>query len=341
MKNAASLFAVALLASTSFADPRNPRPDWVDGASIEYPRAKYLVGVGSADDRQTAEDRARGEISKIFSTTVQVDTNITESETNVSKNGKNDNAFQQSVSQNVQTASRKALEDVQLVENWQDQATRQYYALAVLDRAKAIRAVNDKIGEFDKQAGQWKETMDKASDKLPRVKAALKLLSVLKARAELNSELRVLDESGKTVASPYDEAAIRPVASKAISELDVVLAMSGDQSKQVETGIIKGLSSFGLQAKKGSAEAEADITVEGSVDTKQMEGDGSKWRWARSTVTLSLKDGKTSKLITQLDLSDRQASADYSEAVRRTHVALAKKVAAQVNDAITSYFENQ
>ena len=42
-------------------------PDWVEGSSSSYPSAAYIIGTGSADDMDTAKDRARGEISKVFS----------------------------------------------------------------------------------------------------------------------------------------------------------------------------------------------------------------------------------------------------------------------------------
>ncbi|MBI3551051.1 MAG: LPP20 family lipoprotein [Elusimicrobia bacterium] len=333
------LCLLAALTAAAHADPRNPKPDWIDGKSVQYPHESYLLGVGEGDGRQSAEDRARGEIAKIFSSQVNVNTNLTETESNASSGGKaQKNDFQQSISNSVQTISQKALEGVEIVEKWQDQATRQFYALAVLDRQKAILAVKDKLAEFDKEAVQWKSQLDAASEKLPRVKAALKLLAVLKAREDVNAELRVLDPGGKSSPSPVDAAAVRPQAAKALSELDVVVAMSGDAATQVKTGIVKGLNGFGMQAKSGG---EGDILVHGEVATQQMEGDGSKWRWARSTVTVSLKDGKTDKVISAFDVSDRQASADYKEAVRRVHVSLAKKVAGQLNEAITAYFENQ
>src|SRR5690242_444038 len=75
------------------------KPEWVDGQSSEYPRDMYLSGVGLGDDRQSAEDRARGEISKVLSTVVSVDTNLTETEGNENKNGAATNDFRQNISQ--------------------------------------------------------------------------------------------------------------------------------------------------------------------------------------------------------------------------------------------------
>jgi hypothetical protein len=330
-----ALLSALLASGPAWADPRNPRPDWVDGASMEYPREQYVVGVGIADDRATAEERARGEIAKVFSANVTVDSTVNSEESTAK--GKTD--FSQSVAQSVKTTSKKVLEGVQVVENWQDGATKVHYALAVLDRAKARAALSDKVAELDGQAQQWKQQLDGASGKVDRAKSAMRVLRVLKARAEVNSELRVVDPSGQGVKSPLDEGAIKTEAAKAVAALDVAVDMNGEGSPEVETGIVSGLSSFGIQATKGS-KAGADLGVEGSVDTKPMKGDGSKWQWARSTVTVTLKDAKTGKIVTRFDASDREASADYSEAARRCHVELAKRVSEKLSAAITSYFEN-
>lgn len=333
--------ALAALLVACAAHAAKGKPDWVSGPSAKYPREAYLVGVGLGDDRQTSEDRARGEISKIFSTLVSVQTDLTESETNL-KQGKTDTStFQQSISQNVQTVSKKVLEGVEVVENWQDEAVRQHYALAVLSRSKAAAAVTEKILDFNGQAEAWKKQMDEAQEKLPKVKAAMKLLALLNARKGLVDDLRVLRPGDKAPEPGFAEAEVRPAAAKAVAELDVVVDMSGGRSDQVETGIVKGLSALGFQAKPGSAQDASDIFVEGKVDTQEQEGDDKRWKWARSTVTLALKDGKTGKVFLQFDASDRQASRNYREALRRSHVELAKKVASQVHEAVTAHFENQ
>ena len=214
------IMSVMLCAAGAKADSR---PDWVDGTSRSYPREKYLVGVGVGDDRATASDRARSEISKIFTTNVNVTTNLHESETNSRAGAKTENSFSQAISQNLQTASKKVLEGVELAENWKDSGTMQQYALAVLDRSKALAAVKDKLDDFDRQAQQWKSQMDSASDKVGKVKAAMKLLALLKARVELNGEVRVLDPGGKTIPSPFDEAAARAEAARTVAELDVIV----------------------------------------------------------------------------------------------------------------------
>lgn len=335
---AAAVAACASAPRRAAADPRNPKPDWVDGASAEYPREKYVVGVGAADDRDTAEARSRGEIAKVFSANVVVDSSLSETESNVTQGAASKNNFSQSVTESVKTTSKKVLEGVQVVEDWQDNATKVHYALAVLDRAKAHAMMVDKIGALDAQALQLKKQMDEASGKLPKATAAMKLLRVLKGRNELNSELRVVDETGQGLKSGLDEAALKPEAAKAVNALDVGTEMTGDGSDEVETALLSGLNGFGIHATRGAK--GGDLAVEGRVDSKPMQGDGSKWQWARSTVTVTLKEPASGKVLSRFDASDREASADYAEAVRRSHVELAKRVSEKLTAAITSYFEN-
>jgi len=112
-------------------------------------------------------------------------------------------------------------------------------------------------------------------------------------------------------------------------------------AKQVVTGVVKGLNAFGIQAKAGSASEKADIVVEGSVETLPFQGNDARIKWARTTATITLRDGRTSKIFTQFNITDKEGSADYNEAVRRSQTELGKKVAAQVNTEIAAYFENQ
>ncbi|MDD5628472.1 MAG: LPP20 family lipoprotein [Elusimicrobia bacterium] len=322
------------------ANPRNPKPEWVDGSSMEYPRDKYLTGVGSADDRNTAGERARGEISKIFSSQITVNTASQAMESTVQVTGQKDqNSFSQSVSNSVENVSKKVLEGVEVPETWQDDASRVYYALAVLEKAKALSAITDKIADFDAQVKQWYAQMVQATDKLPRVKAGMKLLALFKARKGLENDLRVLD--GKGMPNPVDEAAVRATAAKALSELDVAIDVSGTKSREVETGVVKALNGFGLQASAGAPSGPVDVLVTGEAETNPVEGTDPRWKFARSYVTVSLKDGRTNKVFLQFDVAEKGSSGDYNTAARRSLANLAKKVAAQISDGITEYFENQ
>ena len=341
MKKTFGLFAAAvLLAVSAGASLKNPKPDWVDGSSMEYPRDRYLVGVGSADDRAMAEDRARGEISRIFSSQVAVKTASEASESTVQSSGAKDkNSFSQSVANSVKTVSKKVLEGVEVPQAWQDDASRIWYVLAVMDKAKGVSAVTDKIADFDAQIKLWKDQLAQAADKFPKAKAAMKIVALLKARKDLEGDLRVLD--GKPMPDPVDEAAMRAAAAKILSELEIAVEISGAASQEIETGIIQGLTGFGLQMAPKDSQTPADIAIKVQVETKPVAGADERWKFARSYATVSLKDGRTGKVFLQFDTAEKGSSADYNTAVRRSLANLSKEISQQVSDGITAYFENQ
>lgn len=317
------------------------RPDWVDGSSMEYPREKYLVGISQADDLLSAKDRARGEISRIFSTQVTINTNVTASEQTASRGGKTTSSFSQDVLQNVRAASQKMLEGVEITETWQDPATRQYYALAVLDRANALKAVTEKLSELDGRARDLGVELSSVTEKFSRVKTAMKLLALLKGREGLVSDMRVLDPGRKT-APLFDVNRARKDAARAVAGLDVSVVMSGEEAPQVAAAIVKTLNGLGIEAKAGRS-GGADIEVECAVESVEVKDADtqSRWKFSRYSAVVALKDAKTDKTFLSFDSSAKEASADLGEARLKAKVSLGKKIGAGINEGITAYFENQ
>ena len=347
MKKSILILAAALAASACAAPKapqgramvKGPKPDWVDGSSMEFPREQYLIGVASADDLDSAKDRARGEISKIFSAQVTVNTQTAAAESTAQSTGRPDaNSFSQSVANSVATVSKTLLEGVEITETWRDETTKVYYALAVLEKAKAAAACADKLAGFDGQLKEWNAQLAQAADRLPRAKAAMKMLSLLRARQRVAGHLRVL--GGAAAPAPVDDAAAHAAASKSLAEINVSVAVTGAQTPEVATGIIQGLSEFGFQAAAPAA-ATADIVVTADVNTAPMETTDPGWKFARSYATVSLKDGRTAKVFLQFDSTEKGSSGDYATAARRSLAGLSQRVSQQVKDGISAYFENQ
>lgn len=332
---------IVLTLMLAAAGPVLAAPDWIDGKSRAYPRDRYLIGVGFGDDRASAEDRARASISRIFSTLVTVQTNVFESEWNITTGGKTESTFSQRVSENVHTASEQLLEGVDIVENWRDKKQSRHYALAALERAKAMTALREKISEFDAQAGEWDKIMRETTARFPRVKAALKLKALLRARGDLNSQLRVLHPGGRGEPHTLNEAEVRPRIAAAVAALEIVVDCKGRKSRIVETGIVRALGALGLEARRGRGTESSDIIVTCDVESRRLKTVDERWRWARSSVTVSLRDGRSDKIFLQFDSSSRQASSDYKEAVRRSLKKLSLKAAQEVSAGISNYFENQ
>ena len=58
-----AVLGTVLLVGCAFGQSK---PAWIDGVSPDYPSAQYLTGVGQADNRAAAEDRAYAALARIF-----------------------------------------------------------------------------------------------------------------------------------------------------------------------------------------------------------------------------------------------------------------------------------
>ncbi|MFI5363651.1 MAG: LPP20 family lipoprotein [Elusimicrobiota bacterium] len=338
-----ALVAVAALLGAACAAPArasSSRPSWADtGDSSEFPRARYVTGVGNADDETSAAERARGEVAKVFSADVNSVSTVSESEANGDQNGKKTHSWSNDVAQKVRTATQKVLEGVNIVARWKD-STGRCYALAALPKDEALLAITEKSTDIDKEGADNKAALAAATDPFARAKAAAKLLALAKAQDSLAADYRVL--GGGALQGSFDGASVRAQAAAALAALDVLVAVAGDGSEAVQSAIVSGLNAVGLTAKAGAAGDKADLTAVATVTVQEQNMPDRLWRRARSTAAISLTDGRTGKIFATLDVTAREdARDDYVEARRRSLVSLSKDAAKRVSAAINDFFANQ
>lgn len=318
------------------------RPAWIDGAAAEYPGGQFITGVASSDDLAAAKDRARGEISKVFTTLITMNTAVNSSEYSSESQGKTETSSAQNITQNVRAVSSKNLEGVEIARTWRDNATGLYYALAVLERSKALAALEDKTRELDAQGRDAETQLAAAAEKLQKAKHALKLLGILKTREALVADMRVLDPAG-VPAPGLDVNAARRAAAKALSGLDVALVMSAENSGPVAAAVIKTLNGLGIEAKTSASAAGADIAAECSVELYAVPDPDqqSRWKWCRGTASVELKDPKTSRIFLNFDASVKEAAPTPAEARLKAETALGKKIGPEILRGITTYLEGR
>ena len=314
------------------------RPSWIDGESARFPRSQYVTGVGSADDEASAAERARGEVARVFTAAVTADTSVDESETNIAQGGRSSSSNAQTVAQRVRSVSEKVLEGLEIVERWKDSSGR-HYALAALSKAKALAAVEERTQALDAEAALWKGRLDSVTDKFERAKAAARLSNLLKTRLELENDRRVL--GGGSLPSTIDVASAKDAAVRALAALDVMVAVTGEGSEEVETGIVAGLVANGLTAKRGNPGDAGDMIVEAGSTIEPIESPDPKWKWSRATAIITLKDGRESKSFAKITASEREAAGDARQARRRSLESLAKKAAEKTSAAIAAFFNGQ
>lgn len=314
-----------------------PRPSWIEGDGPEFPRARYVTGVGSADDDASAADRARGEVARVFTADITASSLVNESESTSKTNGKEEHSFSQTVAQNVQTATKKVLEGVDIVARWKD-PTGRYYALAALEKSQALEGIAAKEKEISNEASGFKDALASAPDNFARAKAAAKLMALARSLTDLAAEKRVLGGGADTA---LDLGALRASAAKALAALDVVVAVEGEGADAASSAIATGLNGAGLTAKRGAAADKSDVLAAAKISVDEQASGDPKWKRYRAVATVSLQDGRDGKVFSNFDVTAREDATDLGEARRRCLASIAKKTAAQVTSSINDFFANQ
>src|ERR1044072_9968413 len=70
MRSSRALAVTLVLLLPACSVFRHGPPDWLEGNSKQYPANAYLIGVGQADNKQTAADRAYSAVARVFNAQV-------------------------------------------------------------------------------------------------------------------------------------------------------------------------------------------------------------------------------------------------------------------------------
>lgn len=322
------LWSVAALALAGASTGlRDARPGWLDGDDLEWPRHRYVLGVGVADEPASAKDRARAEIARVFKSRVVARTASFEAEASETRQGKTTRTAAVSASDDTRTFTERELVGVEIAATWQDPASRQFHALAVLDRPKAVERVTAELAAIDAALRASEMERVRAADPVGAAMAGLRALAQLRRGEPLVQDLRLLDPGARVEEALH--AAARDNAGAALGRLVIGLSVSGEGAQEVEGGIARGLADLGLRARAEVDPASADLVAEATCAVEEL-GRRDGWYWSRSTVNLSVRDVRSGRVVLQVNQTARASATVEHEAPRRSLVAVGDAVAKAV-----------
>ena len=316
---------ILLMAACAAARAAERRPDWIDRESGRWPREMYVTGVGSADERAVAEDRARADLARVFTSHVSSALNATASEDDIRSDRGNAHSERITVVDETRSTTDKVLEGVEIAEVWLDTASRQTYALAVLDRQQAAARIEAKLDELAQTAKPLRARLA-AADKVLALNAALRLLRLERDRRAVENELQIVLPSRERKPSTEDGAR------ELLSRVSVRVTVAGDDQDVVRGGLAKALGMVGLSL---AATAEPDLVGEASVVRESL-GLRDGWYWSRASVAVVLKDAASSRTLLQLTETARDASRAEGESDRRVLGKVSERLRSAVAAALVA-----
>jgi hypothetical protein len=326
------------------------KPNWIDGESEAYPSGHYLVGVGEADSRAAAEDRAYAAVARIFKAEINAQAKDWESYLVIEQRGQSRTERQLTLDNLTRVSTDKVLENVQILDRWVDAPKGLHYALAGMHRPQAETSFMERITELDRSIRGDVEEARRPSDKLAKVRALRRAARNLVLREAYNTDLRVIRPSGHGIENVYRVSELtRELEQFLATNLVLAVAVTGDQAEPMQRALTEGLLKEGLQvtSRTWGGDRSLDSDVGGSSPELLVRGVVRVWpidvrdpqfkfvRWCSDfevvDVTSQRVVGALSKGGKEGHLSEREATAKVVRVMQREFSAdVAKAIAGHV-----------
>ncbi|NWF74404.1 MAG: LPP20 family lipoprotein [Nitrospirae bacterium] len=326
------------------------KPDWVDGVSTAYPSGQYLVGVGQAENRAAAEDRAYGAVARIFKAEVHAQAKDWESYLVIEQRGHSTAERRLTLDNLTRVSTDKVLENVRIVERWVDVQTGLQYALAGMHRSQAETAFMERIIELDRSISDDVGEARQSSDKLARVKALRRAARNLVLRETYNADLRVIRSSGQGTPAAYRVSELTHELEQFLAtNLVLAVVVAGDQAEPAQRALTEGLLKEGLQVTSrpwredrssiggDSSGPSPELLVRGMVRVWPIDVRDPLFKFVRWCSDFEVVDLTSQRVVGALSKGGKEGHLSEREATARVVRVMQQEFSAEVAKAIAGH----
>ena len=325
------------------------KPDWIDGVSTAYPSGQYLVGVGQAESRAAAEDRAYAAVARIFKAEVNAQAKDWESYLVTEQRGHSSAERRLTLDNLTRVSTEKVLENVQIVDRWVDVHKGLQYALAGMHRPQAETAFMERMTELDRSISDDVEEAQRPSDKLAKVRALRRAARNLVLRETYNADLRVIRPSGQGTASAYRVSElVHELEQFLATNLVLAVAVTGDQIEPAKRALAEGLLKEGLQVTSrpwredrsvigDSSGPSPELLVRGVVRVWPIDVRDPQFRFVRWCSDFEVVDLTSQRVVGALSKGGKEGHLSEREATAKVVRVMQQELSADVAKSIAAH----
>lgn len=331
---------VALIGMLPGCAGHRAQPDWTDGNSREYPADQYLLGVGQADSRPAAEERAYGAVSRIFKAKIEAESKDWESFLLLEAKGQASTEHRLTLDQVTRVSTDKVLEHVRILDAWMNPATRQHHVLAGMPRAQAGTALTERLAELDRTIEADLSESRQTTETLAAIRSLRRAIKNLVLREAYNADLRVIRASGQGTPSRYRVAELTGALEQFMAaHLSVGVAVEGDQAEPVRRAVIEGLIREGLPVTAGPADAGKSLTllVKGTVRLFDVSVPDPRFRYVRWCSDFVILEPGTQRVVGAVSRGGREGHLTQGEAAAKAIRVMQQEVSSELAKTLAGY----
>ena len=349
-----AMVGVSILLGGCGHSQKDAMPAWVMGASEQFPSQRFLLGVGEADSRQVAEDRAYAAIAKIFQANVQSQADDTELYRVLEREGRTTNERTLSLRQSTTVTTNKVLESATILDRWDHPARNSHSVLVGIDRQQAEAGLREKIRVLDGTVDEELSAAHEVSQPLEKVGHFTLALDALREREQLNGDLRIIRESGEGIPASYQRSRIsREFRDLVERHLLVQVDVRGDHAQAMRTAIIAGLRKRGLPVlqedstlgvRQNGAEVQAprnaNLIIQGHVHLWPIDVPDPLFTYVRWCGGFVIVDRATQRIVGVAGQTGREGHVTEKEAIARASSAMQATLTREVSAALAQAILN-
>ena len=329
----------------------NSPPAWTIGESEKFPSKRYLVGVGEGDSRTVAEERAYAAVARIFEAQIEAEARDSESYSIRERDGASSTSRQLTLDHVTQVSTKKVLENVQVLDTWQQPQHKQFFVLAGMDRLKAEKALRDQISEWDQAIEEEVTKGRTAENKLSKIRGFKRAIKYMNLREDANSKLRIVRVDGSGMASSYRlEELKHELENYLMNNLIVRIKVEGKQEAQIRRALLEGLSREGLlsvnndsnsspsqESTNSNNGANADLLIQGTARLWKVDLPDPLFVYVRWCSDLQVIEQAKQRIIGIVSRSGREGHITLEEANARASKVMQAAVTSDVAQTLSVF----
>lgn len=309
-------------------------PDWIAGDSAQFNSAQYLIGRGQAPTQEEAKDRARADVAKVFQVAVVANSEDLQRSKSDSSGAAQ---YEQQATRSISTRTDQIVRGIQIPELWQDPATKNYYALAVLPRLQTAASLRQQISQVDEATADHIEQSRKSSDLFQKIAAASQAVETEQEHESLQKSLQIVDPTGRGAESKWNSAKLQSDLDELIKRVRIASQVTDDSVPGLAEVVAGGLANAGFMIETGQ---NPDFVLRARMVLDDL-GFQKGWDWQRGVLEISLSETATGRVRGTKRWTVKSSAPDKESAAKRalnqTDAILKQELRATIIDMVNSH----
>lgn len=326
------LLAILLVNVVTACAVAGKRPEWLEGEAKQYPRSRYIVATGSADNPSDAQTRALGNLSKIFEVKVE-ETSRDESSAMRRTSGEQvETGTHQLTARYIDAYSTKLLEGASVVENWFDKQQNRHYALAVISRSQLGTRLRADIAKVDRQIQTQLARGERTADLLRKAQFVYGARTTMKTREMLQKDLQIVDRTGVGVPTNWSVERLDQLIDATLSRVSIDQTVQEDPFGELGQSLQSAISAAGMQYN----DQAANYTLRGKLDVQDV-GWQEGWYWYRGALQVTVIKKTSGEVMASAECPLKSSAQSQQQSLIRLKSEIADWLNTQFRSAILAF----